>query len=289
MSVSTQDFSQDDIVGAKQHQRGKWAIYLFLAIVCLVQLLPFWLAVCQSTKPSTDLSSTIVPRLHDVQWSNFSDAINEGGILRAIVNSVIVTFGATVLTCVIGAMAAYPLARRRTRGNRFVSAAILALMMIPPLSILVPLYTFLVRIGGVNSYWGTILVLATGNLPLAIFLYTAFIRSIPVAIDEAGMVDGASPMRIFFRLILPLLKPVTATVIIMTGVGVWNEYALSSYLLTDQSMQTIAPRVASFFAAQSSNLGTGAAAALIAALPVVVAYLFLQRYFIEGMVAGSEK
>lgn len=292
MSAAIHGFNrngQDDVAVGQRRGRGKWAIYLFLAIVCLVQLVPFWLAICQSTKPPTDLSSTIVPRLHDAQWSNFGDAISEGGILRAILNSVIVTIGATVLTCLIGAMAAYPLARRRTRGNKLVSASILALMMIPPLSILVPLYTFLVRIGGVNSYWGVILVLATSNLPLAIFLYTAFIRSIPESIDEAGMMDGASPMRIFFKLILPLLKPVTATVVIMTGVGVWNEYALSSYLLTDQSMQTIAPRVASFFAAQSSNLGTGAAAALIAALPVVVAYLFLQRYFIEGMVAGSEK
>jgi raffinose/stachyose/melibiose transport system permease protein len=289
MSVSAKNIDRGDIVGARQHRHGRWAIYLFLIIVCLVQLVPFWLAICQSTKPSSDMSSTLVPRLTNIQWSNFTQAVTEGGILRAILNSVIITLGATVLTCVIGAMAAYPLARRPTRGNKFVSSFILALMMIPPLSILVPLYTFLVRIGGVNSYWGPILVLATSNLPLAIFLYTAFIRSIPSSIDEAGMMDGAGPMRIFFTLILPLLKPVTATVVIMTGVGVWNEYALSSYLLTDQSMQTIAPRVASFFAAQSSNLGVGAAAALMAALPIIIAYMFLQRYFIAGMVAGAEK
>lgn len=114
------------------------------------------------------------------------------------------------------------------------------------------------------------LVLSTTNLPLAIFLYTAFIRAIPASIDEAGMVDGASKPKIFFTLILPLLKPVTATVVIMTSVGVWNEYALSNYLITDASMQPIAPRVASFFASNSSNLGVGAAAALMAALPIVV-------------------
>ena len=189
----------------------------------------------------------------------------------------------------VGAAAAYPLARRQTRGNKLVSAGILAIMMIPPLSILVPLYSFLVQIGGVNSYWGIVLVLSTTNLPLAIFLYTAFIRAIPASIDEAGMVDGASKPKIFFTLILPLLKPVTATVVIMTSVGVWNEYALSNYLINDASMQPIAPRVASFFASNSSNLGVGAAAALMAALPIVVLYLFLQRYFIEGMVAGSVK
>lgn len=155
-------------------------------------------AICASSKPSDDLSSSLFLRF-DFEWSNFATAITDGGILKAI-------------------------------------------MMIPPLSILVPLYSFLVQIGGVNSYWGIVLVLSTTNLPLAIFLYTAFIRAIPASIDEAGMVDGASKPKIFFTLILPLLKPVTATVVIMTSVGVWNEYALSNYLITDASMQPIAPR-----------------------------------------------
>lgn len=113
----------------------------------------------------------------DFEWSNFATAITDGGILKAIVNSVIITLCSTVITCLVGAAAAYPLARRQTRGNKLVSAGILAIMMIPPLSILVPLYSFLVQIGGVNSYWGIVLVLSTTNLPLAIFLYTAFIRA----------------------------------------------------------------------------------------------------------------
>lgn len=276
-------------VGQKTHSKSHWLIYLCLIIVCFIQLVPFWLAICQSTKPSDDMSATLIPRFNDIQWSNFADAVTQGGVFRAMVNSAIVTFFTTVLVCLLGAAAAYPLARRQTKANKLVSSGILALMMIPSLSILVPLYSFLVQIGGVNSYWGIILVLTASNLPLSIFLYQAFIKSIPPSIDEAGMVDGANRVTVFFRLILPLLKPVTATVVIMTSVGVWNEYALSSYLLTDQSMQTIAPRVASFFSANSSNLGVGAAAALICALPIVILYLFLQRYFIEGMVAGSVK
>ena len=268
---------------------GRGLTYAFLAVMVLVQLLPFWLAICAASKPATDLSSTLVPRLHDIQWSNFTVAIEEGGILRAVGNSAIVTLCSTVLVCLIGASAAYPLARRNTKGNRLVSGGILSLMMIPPLSILVPLYTLLVDINGVNTHWGVVLVTVAGNLPLAIFLYTAFIKAIPGSIDEAGMIDGANRFTIFFKLILPLLKPVTATVVIMTSVGVWNEYALSNYLLSDPDKQLIAPRVASFFAMQSSNLGVGAAAALIAALPIVVVYLFLQKYFIAGMVAGVEK
>lgn len=273
----------------RSYQRGRWAIYLFLIIVCLCQLLPFYLAVTTSLKPSDDMSSALHMRTHDVAWSNWVEAVNEGGILTSVLNSVVVTVGTTVLVCVLGAAAAYPLARRLTRFNRLVSAFILSMMMIPPLSILVPLYSFLVKIGGVNNYWGIIVVLTATNLPLAVFLYTAFIKAIPPAIDEAGELDGANKLQVFMRLVLPMLKPVTATVVIMTGSTVWNDYALSSYILTDPSAQTIAPRVASFFSANTNNLGIAAAASLIAAAPMVIAYMFLQRYFIAGMVAGAVK
>lgn len=271
------------------YQRGRWAIYIFLGIVVICQLLPFYLAINASMKPQTDMSSTLMPRFTDIDWGNWTEAITDGQILHSVFNSVIVTVFTTVIVCVIGAAAAYPLARRTTISNKIVSALIVSAMMVPPLSILVPLYTMLVDLGGANTYWGVILVLAAINMPLSVFLYTAFIRSIPVSVDEAGMIDGANRLVIFTKLILPMLKPVTATVIIMTGTTVWNDYALSVYLLTDVNKQTIAPRVASFFASNSSNLGTAAAAALIAAAPMVLAYLFLQKYFIAGMVAGAEK
>lgn len=281
----------------KQHKGGRsastslghGAIYLLLIVVGITQLLPFYLALTTSLKPATDLSSTLSFPVGDVAWDNYSRAVNEGGILRSILNSVIVTVFVTILTCVIGATAAYPLARRNTKGNGLVSALFVIVMMVPPLSILVPLYTLMVNVGGVNTYWGAIMVLTAMNLPLSVFLYTAFIRNVPVSIDEAGMIDGANRFTIFTRLILPTLKPVTATVVIMTSTNAWNDYALSNYLLTDHDMQTIAPRVATYFATQSNNLGVAAAAALIAAIPIVVLYIFLQRYFIEGMIAGVEK
>ena len=213
------------------YQRGRWAIYLFLAIVVVCQLLPFYLAINASMKPQTDMSSTLMHRQHEIAWDNWTAAITDGQILHSVVNSVIVTVCTTLIVCVVGAAAAYPLARRATRFNKVISALILATMMVPPLSILVPLYTMLVNLGGANTYWGIVLVLAAINMPLSVFLYTAFIRSIPVSVDEAGMIDGANRFTIFVRLILPMLKPVTATVIIMTGTTVWNDYALSVYLL----------------------------------------------------------
>jgi raffinose/stachyose/melibiose transport system permease protein len=131
--------------------------------------------------------------------------------------------------------------------------------------------------------------MTTSQLPLAIFLYTAFMRSLPIAVEEAATMDGANRMQVLFWVIFPMLKPVTATVIILAGVAVWNDYALSVYMLTDPSVKTIAPAIGSFFSTQSSNLGAAAAASIMGVIPVLIAYLFLQRYFIRGMVAGAEK
>ena len=195
----------------------------------------------------------------------------------------------TVLVCVLGALAAYPLARRTTIANRTVMLVMIGLIMVPPLSILVPLYTMLNGFHAVNTYWGTILVMVAMQLPLSVFLYAAFMRGLPVSIEEAASVDGAGPVRILFQVVVPMLKPVTATVAILTGVAVWNEYALSVYLMRAPEMRTIAPAIGTFFASSGSDLGAAAAAALISVVPVLAVYLMLQRYFIKGMVAGAEK
>ncbi len=258
-------------------------------LAVLLQLLPFYITVTSAMKARSDLSSQWLPPFTGVHWQNFATAIEQGGILRAIGNSAIVTLGATVLVCVLGALAAYPLARRPTIGNKLVLAGVVGLIMIPPLSILVPLYSMMSQWHAINTYWGTILVMTATQLPLAIFLYTAFMRGLPISIEEAASVDGANAVQVLFRVVVPMLKPVTATVVILTSVNVWNDYALSVYLMRSPEMRTIAPATATFFSTTSSDVGAAAAASLLSALPVLIVYLVLQKYFIKGMVAGSEK
>lgn len=260
-----------------------------LVIVMIVQVVPFYIATTVSMKPRTDLSSRWLPPADELHWDNYDTAINRGRILKAIRNSAIVTSTSTVLVCVLGALAAYPLARIKSTLNRIITLVILGVIMVPPLSILVPLYTMMNRIGAVNTYWGIIILMTTGQLPLSIFLYMNFIRTLPEALEEAALIDGASYFQIFFRIILPLLKPVTASVIILAGTLIWNDYQLSLYMLTTSDMRTITTAIGSFFSQQSSNLGAASAASLLGMLPILVTYIFLQQYFISGMVAGAEK
>lgn len=276
------------MIRSRSARLGAIPMWLALAVVIAIQLVPFYVALMTALKPRTDLRGQLLPPV-ELYLDNFATAA-EGNILTAILNSAIVAGVSTLIVCLFGALAAYPLTRRETRPNKVLLAAILSLIMIPPLSILVPLYSMLNQLDGVNTYWGIILVLAAENLPKAIFLYAAFIRNVPLSLEEAARIDGAGILQTFFRVVLPLLKPVTATVAILTGVNAWNEFALSAFILTDPKVQTIAPAVASFFSQQgSSNLGAAAAASLLGLAPVLVAYLFLQRHFMKGMLAGAEK
>jgi raffinose/stachyose/melibiose transport system permease protein len=260
-----------------------------LVIACVVQLIPFYLALTTSFKAQNDLSSVWKFPFSGLTFTNFATAISDGGILRSVLNSAVVTIGATLLTVLLSIFAAYPLARRRTTFNRFIELLILAMMMVPPLSILVPLYTMLNSMGLLNTYLGLILPLTCLELPRAVFLYTQFLRSVPTALEEAAAIDGANRFQVVLRIIFPILKPVTISVVILTGVYCWNEFALSSYIMTDSSMKTLAPSIAAFFGAQGSNVNAAVASSLLGVLPILIAYLFLQKYFMKGMLAGAEK
>lgn len=265
------------------------AIWAALLAVIMVQLLPFYVALTTSLKAQTDQSSQWLLPGANLFWGNYVTAVEDGNILRAIGNSTIVTAVSTALICLLGGLAAYPLARRQTRLNKTILLLIVGLIMIPPLSILVPLYSMLNQLHAINTYWGIIMVMTATQLPLAIFLFASFMRTLPLAVEEAAVMDGANILQVLFWVVFPMLKPAIATVIILSGVEIWNEYALSVYILTKPEVKTIAPAIGSFFSANSSNLGAAAAASLLGVVPVLVAYLFLQRFFIKGMVAGAEQ
>lgn len=267
--------------------RSWWRIPVALVILA-VFLSPFYILLSVAFRSPQDLSSYwIFPS--ELHLENFQNAIEEGDILLSIFNSLVITVGAVFLVTVIGALAAYPLARRRTKLNMGIKGFALGIMMVPPLSILVSLYSVMVQLQGVNHFWGIIIILVTFELPLSIFLYTNFISSIPNALDEAAAIDGSGPVRTFFQIILPQLKPVTASVIILTGVHCWNDYQFSLYILQSPKLRTIPLAIASYFSQTTSNVNAAAAAALLAILPIVIAFLFLQKYFIQGMVDSAIK
>lgn len=264
-----------------------WRLPILL-LIGAVYLAPLYIMVGISLKPTTDLSSHWKFPVK-ITLDNFKAALEQGDILRALFNSFVITVAVAFLIVVLGSLAAYPLARKRTKLNGTIKGFILGIMMVPPLSILVPLYSTLVDLHGINQYWGIIVTLLTFELPMSIFLYTNFISSIPKALDEAASIDGCGPIRAFFYIVFPQLKPVTASVIILTGVHCWNDYQFSLYVLQAEKMKTITLAISSFFSQTTSNLNAATAGALLAILPIVVVFIFLQKYFIKGMVDSAIK
>jgi raffinose/stachyose/melibiose transport system permease protein len=276
------------VISQNKSKKNQWWKTGLALLISLVHILPFYIAGTIAFKAKTDLTSrwTLPNQLY---LDNFKLAIEKANIFGAIGNSMIITLIAVFLVMTIGAMAAYPLARNKTRLNRGVLNLILAMMMVPPLSILVPIVTMMSRIGGISTYWGIIAVVTTYQLPMSVFLYANFIITIPVSLDEAANIDGCSKFSVFYRIILPLLKPVTASVVILTGVAIWNDYQFSLYLLQSPDMKVVTLAVSTFFAQSSSILGAAAASALLAILPITLLYLFLQKYFVQGMVDSAVK
>lgn len=259
-----------------------------IVLICVIYLSPLYVLIGVAMKNKSDTSS-FWRMATSIDWNNFKDAIEKGNILLGIGNTAIVTVCSVFAITLIGALAAYPLTRHRTTMNRAIKAFTMGIMMIPPLSILVPLYTTLIDLHGVNTFWGVIVVLVTFELPMSVFLYSNFIAAIPIALDEAAAIDGCSPIRTFISIILPQLKPVTVSVIILTGMHCWNDYQFSLYFLQDPKYRTITLAISSFFSQTTSNLHAAAAGALLAILPVIIVFIFLQKYFIKGMVDSAIK
>jgi raffinose/stachyose/melibiose transport system permease protein len=275
---------------AKRDSRPRrwWWKTALVVVIGAFYLLPLLVSFNVALRPATD-SRSLWALPSELYLGNFVEAFRAGGIGRAAISSIVITAASIVLIAVIGAFAAYPLARRRTRTNSSIKGLVLGVMMVPPLSILVSLYATMVDLGGVSTYWGIVLLIVTFELPLAIFIYTNFISAIPVALDEAASIDGAGPFRTFFSIILPQLKPVTASVVILTGMHAWNDYQLSLYMLQKPDMRSLPLAIASFFSQTTSDLNAATAAAIVAMMPAVLLFLLLQRYFIKGMVDSALK
>lgn len=275
----------------KEHfkfRKKDWWKYLLAVILILIYLFPFYVIVVMSFKPITDTSSRL--SLPDVFYlGNYISLFDGGMILNGIKNSLIITVASLLIEVILGSMAAYPLSRNQSKFNEKIRMIIMGVMMISPLSVLVGVYSILSGMGAISTYWGLVLVVSAFGLPMAIYLYSNFISSIPKALDEAAEIDGANHLQIFWHIILPQLKTVTVTVIILQGVGLWNEYTYSLYVMQKQEMFTITLVIKSYFSQVATDYGGAAAAACIGMLPVVIAYLFLQKYFIQGSIDSAVK
>lgn len=266
----------------------KYLKYILAILISIFHILPFYVVTSVALKADTDNSSKwLIPNY--LYLENFVHAWKDAKLGRALMNNTIITVFTVLLVIIVGSLAAYPLARYKTKLNRFMYNLFISCLIVPALTILVPLYKLLVDMKGISTHWGMIVTLVTFQLPLSIFLFTGFIGTISRELDESSLIDGCSRFGIFFKIIFPLLKPVTATVTILVSVAAWNDYQFSVFFLQKPETQTTSVALSMFFSQFTANISWTAAGCFISALPAAIAYLFLQKYFIKGLSAGAVK
>lgn len=259
--------------------------YLLVALVMIAYLFPLVYVVNTALKTTGDFYADPVGIVTDPQLGNFVNAWVQGNFASYVLNSVLYTLCAATLGTAISLVLGFPVARGYVRHPRLWNLLFVALLFLP--NSLMTVFQLLLRIGLYNTQLGYILIIGA-SVGVGPILISAYVRSIPVELDEAAAVDGAGYWRYLITFVIPLAKPALATVFILQAIGVWNDIILATILLPDPAKSPISLGLYAFQGSYSSDWGLLAAATLIVAAPLVAAYVFLQRFLIGGVV-GSVK
>ncbi|WP_168122922.1 carbohydrate ABC transporter permease [Paenibacillus sp. HB172176] len=269
-----------------------WRILLIEIIAILLALLflvPFYFVLVNSVKSFADLLMHSADWPRAFVWSNYTRVWDIIQYPKVFLNSLIVTLAANAGIALFSAMAAYRLVRRPTKLNNVIFGLFVAAMVIPFQSIMIPLVKVASFTGLFNSLIGLIVCYFGFGVSLATFLVHGFVKSIPLEIEEAAIVDGASPYGVFWRIVFPLLKPMTVTIILLNSLWIWNDFLLPSLMLSDAGLRTIPLATSSFFAQYTKQWDLALAGLVLGVTPIVIFFLIMQRHIIEGITAGSVK
>lgn len=232
----------------------------------------------------------VVPWPAHFSVKNFVDVMTEQPFGRWLLNSVLVSVMTTVLGVFLACTAAYAFSRFRFPGRDGGMLAFLVSQMFPGTLMLIPLFIIIVKwLGLGNTFWGLVIVYATTAIPFCVWMLKGYFDTIPIDIEESARIDGASPGTIFVRIILPLAKPAIAITALFSFMTAWNEFILASVFLEAESMYTAPVGLRFFVGGFSSQWGFFAAGSVIVSLPVVILFLYLQKYLVSGLTAGSVK
>ena len=261
-----------------------------LALATVILWIPIYYFVIGAFKKRTDIvKHPLTMDFSRMSFDNFSYAFKKMNLFKALGNTGFITIIALLIVIVCGSLAGFAIARINHRAFRLFYTVIIALMVVPFIGALIPIVVLINRIGLYGSLWGNVLIQAAWNLPFSIFLFTGFMRALPKEMEDAAYIDGCSTFGIYGRIFLPLLKPVTATCCIRAGIGIWNDYLVSNSLLNSARQPTLMVAVYQFFGQYVTEYGYAFAGIIMASLPIIIMFLFLQKYFIKGLVAGAVK
>ena len=276
------------------HKKAGLAIKIIVLICALVvYMFPFVMVIINSFKIKRDIIKEPMALIgsHGASLDNYVEAFHKMNFIRAFLNSLCITGVSVVLIIITSAMCAYLFVRMDYKINKIFFGLMIASMVIPFQVIMIPLVSIYGGNLHILNHRLTLILMHVGfSTAQSVFMYHGIIKSnIPSSLEEAAKLDGCTKYQTFFRIVFPLLKPTTATLVILYAMGIWNDFLLPSLVLTQKELYTLPIATQMFYGTYSSDLGLIMASLLMVAAPVIVLYLFLQKYIIAGVVAGAVK
>jgi raffinose/stachyose/melibiose transport system permease protein len=265
---------------------GKVFILILLAAVFVS---PFYVSIVYSLKDAAETARAPLSWPENPNTDNYRRAVEVSNFFRALRNSALVTVASVLLLVVLCSSAAWPLARNRRKLFQFFYYLFIATIILPFQVVMFPLYSQLRALSLLNSLTGLVLAISGFQLGFTIFLYTGFVRSVPFEMEEAAKIDGCSRLKTFTLVVFPLLKPVTLTVIILSALAAWNDFAISLVLVQREHVRTLPLTQYYFFGQYNIEINMAFAAFTLSMIPIVLFYLVLQKYIEAGVTAGALK
>jgi raffinose/stachyose/melibiose transport system permease protein len=253
--------------------------------VGLLFFVPVYVLVNLSLKRPDDPSSPLAPVTH-VTFQNYANAWTQGGLASALINSAVITVCSVVLIVAISALAAYPLARASRTWSKIVFYGFMLGLLLPFQLALIPLYTTMRDLGLLGSVWALVIFYAGLQVPFSVFLYVGFLRALPSEYEEAAAIDGAGPFATFARVVFPLLRPITGTVVILNVLHVWNDFLTPLLYLSGSSQQTVPVSLFGFVGQYVSQWNLVFAGLVISIAPILLVYFAMQGSIIKGFASG---
>ncbi|MCQ2491541.1 MAG: carbohydrate ABC transporter permease [Lachnospiraceae bacterium] len=279
---------------AARNQKIAAVVKICLLLVLFVAFVfPFILVIVNVFKVKADITMNPMALVgaHGFTMQNFPNAMEKMHFWRSFGNSACITIISTALTLLLAAMASYVLVRNNWKACGLLFGAMIASMVIPFQVLMIPLVSLYGGILGLLGHRATLIFMHVGfSLSMATFMFHGAINTnVPIALEEAATIDGCSKWQTFWQIVFPLLKPTIATVAIIDAMAFWNDYLLPSLVLTAKELYTIPIATQVFYGTYSTDIGLIMAALLLAMLPILILYVFLQRFIVEGVTSGAVK
>ena len=264
--------------------------YAVLGTLALIVLFPFYWMIVTSLK-SEDQMRSLVSMFwpSPVILDNYRQLLAKTEFVSWYGNSVIVSVSSTIVATAIGTLGAYALARLKFLGRGFMASATLITYLVPPSILFIPLYAQIKALGLANSLYGLVATYPSFTVPFVTWLLMGYFESIPEELEESAMIDGATRFGAFYRIVLPLAAPGVLAASLYAFTQAWNEFLYSLVFITDGKLRTLPVGLASFITGDVYGWGYLMAGAVLTTVPVIAAYIYLQKYMVEGLTAGSVK